>query len=238
MTQTQVAYWNYRENMRHSKADEAEQFRSHTANERETARHYLATETEDKRTHLVNEDLKRQQNAETRRSDLAKEALEGARNMETTRANLANEQLKRDQNAETATHNRATERAEDARNTETARHNVAAETETQRHDKATEWKTLTDLAGSLFKGVGSSFVSRLITGLLNNGASKSDTDRLQVIINNNSSSDKPLEATVVEKKQPSKKIDPIGSIIDALYDSNIPYQIIMKTLKSIGMGKD
>jgi membrane protein involved in colicin uptake len=236
MTQTQVAYWNYRENMRHSKADEAEQLRSHTANERETARHYLATETEDKRTHLANEDLKRQQNAETRRSDLAREAIDTARNAETTRANIANEAIKRDQNAETATHNRAAEAAEVARNTETARHDVTTETETKRHNKATEWKTLTDLVGSLFKGTGVPFVSKLIAGLLKNGASKADTDRLQVIINNSTSNDKPLEATVVEKQ--SDKFDPIGSIIDALYNSNIPYQLIKKTLKSIGTSKD
>jgi membrane protein involved in colicin uptake len=236
MTQTQVAYWNYRENMRHSKADEAEQLRSHTANERETARHYLATETEDKRTHLVNEDLKRQQNAETRRSDLAREAIDVARNAETTRSNIANEAIRRDQNAETATHNRAAEAAEVARNTETARHDVTTETETQRHNKATEWKTLTDLIGSLFKGTGVPFVSKLIAGLLKNGASKADTDRLQVIINN-SGADKPLDATVVERPA-SDKIDPIGAIIDALYNSSIPYQIVKKTLKSIGMGKD
>lgn len=138
MTQTQVAYWNYKENQRHNFISEAEDKRSHLADEteramhnreteRETHRHYLATETETTRANQANEYIKTQQLNETVRSNLANEAVAQERNRETARSNFANEALGRVRNIETERHNRASEQNEAARNHETERHNKRVE---------------------------------------------------------------------------------------------------------------
>lgn len=184
MTQTQVAYWNFKENQKHNRISEAEDMRSHLADEteralhnreteRETHRHYLATETETARADMANEYIKTQQLTETIRSDMANEAINRGRNDETARSNRANEQIARQKNAETALHNRKTE-ANETRRTD----------ETIRHDKRVEEYTASDNVWSnIISALNSLSGSRVLTEMLRNsqsapGLTQEQKDRL------------------------------------------------------------
>lgn len=138
MTQTQVAYWNYKENQRHNKTSEAEDQRSHLADEaeramhnreteRETHRHYLATETETARADQANEYIKTEQLNETIRSNIANEGIATQRNAETERSNRANEKINSARSAEERRHNIRTENTELKKANETMRHNQRVE---------------------------------------------------------------------------------------------------------------
>lgn len=232
MTQTQVAYWNYKEGQRHAKADEEEQKRSHLAVEAETARHYLTTERETNRANLANEDLKRQQNVETHRSAVANEAIQRERNAETARSDKANEDIKRSQNAETALHNRESESIEKGRNVETSLHNRSVESETERHNKATEWKTVTDLLGSLFKGTGSGIVNtvmKFIGGKLGTVLNpKQQQDLQQVIVNNNYTPVKETPANSADYEPDNPTL--AEKIADKLMEYNVPAQFVKRAI--------
>lgn len=184
MTQTQVAYWNYKENQKHNRISEAEDQRSHLADEteralhnreteRETHRHYLATETETARADQANELIKTQQLQETIRSDYANESINRSRNDETARSNRANEKLTRQRNAETALHNRATEENEARKTAETIRHDMRVE----------EYTSSDNIWSNIISALNSLSGSRVLTEMLENsqsapGLTQEQKDRL------------------------------------------------------------
>lgn len=184
MTQTQVAYWNYKENQKHNRISEAEEQRSHLADEterslhnreteRETHRHYLATETETERADRANELIKTQQLTETIRSDYANEAINRERNVETARSDLANEQINRSRNAETRRHDRATEKTEADKASEIKRHNKRVE----------EYTSNDNIWSNIISAISTLSGSRVLSDMLKNsqsapGLTQEQKDRL------------------------------------------------------------
>lgn len=184
VTQTQVAYWNYKENQKHNRISEAEEQRSHLADEaerflhnreteRETHRHYLASETETERADKANELIKTQQLSETVRSDYANEAINRERNDETARSNRANEEINRDKVKEMRIHNRKTETNEANKLDETKRHNKRVE----------EYTSSDNVWSNIISALNSLSGSRVLSDMLKNsqeapGLTQEQKDRL------------------------------------------------------------
>lgn len=131
MTHNQIDYQNLKETMRHNKELEAQGAQTLA----ETARHNQAYEQETNRSNLVNEAIRSATQAEEARSNRASEALKHESNVLNYSANIQGI-------AETSRHNRAyeaeTKRSNQKREYIDYTHNKNVETESKRHNVASE----------------------------------------------------------------------------------------------------
>lgn len=130
MTEMQINYRKYQEDVRHNKMTE-QQARDELA---EQKRHSMATETEAVRSDLENESIKRQTNvinqSHYERSDAINSAHYARMDAETARHNAETETIQKYQAVEAARHNLETEALQRDQFIEQKRHNIETENDT------------------------------------------------------------------------------------------------------------